>query len=41
MILHSQAIKGPRNDMNFAIATTKAIKRYKPPYIIADKAYDS
>lgn len=41
IILHTQAIKGPRHDMKFAIPAVRAIKKYKPLYILADKAYDS
>lgn len=41
IVLHFQAIKGPRHDMKFSIASCRAIKRYKPKYILADKAYDS
>lgn len=40
IILHSQALKGPKHDINFAIPSARAIKKYHPDYILADKAYD-
>ena len=41
IILYSQAVKGPRHDTKFAIASIRAVKKYKPEYILADKAYDT
>ena len=41
IILYSQAVKGPRHDTKFAIASIRGIKKYKPEYILADKAYDT
>ena len=39
--LYSQAVKGPRHDAKFAIASIRSLKKYNPQFIIADKAYDS
>ena len=41
IILYSQAVKGPRHDTKFAIASIRAVKKYKAEYILADKAYDT
>ena len=41
MILYSQAVKGPRHDVKFAIASIRGLKKYNPQFIIADKAYDT
>ena len=40
IILYSQAVKGPRHDVKFAIASIRSLKKYNPQFIIADKAYD-
>ena len=40
IILYSQSVKGPIHDTQFAIASIREIKKYKPEYILADKAYD-
>ena len=39
MILYSQAVKGPRHDTKFAIASIRSLKKYNIEYVIADKAY--
>lgn len=41
LILHGKALNGARHDMKFAIPALRAIKRFKPKYILADKAYDT
>ena len=41
LILHYTTNKGPKYDTTFAISTIRQIKKYKPRYIIADKAYDT
>ena len=41
LILHSQALNGARHDLTFANAALRKIKKYKPKFILADKAYDS
>ena len=41
LIRHSKALNGARNDAIFAIAAINHINKYKPKYILADKAYDS
>ena len=41
LIRHYNAIKGPKYDINFAISAIRAIRCYKPTYILADKAYDT
>lgn len=41
LIRHHNAQKGPKFDTNFAIPAIRSIKKYKPKYILADKAYDS
>ena len=35
------ANKGPKHDTQFALASIRQLKPYKPHYILADKAYDS
>ena len=41
LIRHHNAIKGPKYDTNFAISAIRAIRCYKPTYILTDKAYDT
>jgi hypothetical protein len=41
LILHYQTIRGPKHDTQFAKSAIRKIKKYKPHYIIADKAYDT
>lgn len=41
LILNSQARNGPKYDTQFAIASIRKIKKYKPQYILADRAYDT
>ena len=41
LILYSQALKGPKHDTKFAIASIRSLKKYDVDYIIADKAYDT
>lgn len=41
LIITYSANKGPKYDTEFAIAAIRKIKKYKPHYILADKAYDS
>ena len=41
MLRHHNAIKGPKYDTNFAISAIRAIRCYKPTYILADKVYDT
>ena len=41
LILYSQAVKGPRHDTKFAIASIRSLKKYNVDYIIANKAYDT
>ena len=41
LIRHHNATKGPKYDTNFAISAIRAIRCYKPTYILADKAYDT
>lgn len=41
MILHYNAVTGPKHDTKFAIPAIRSISKYKPHYILADKAYDS
>ena len=41
LIRHYNALKGPKFDTVFAISAIRAIKKYKPRYILADRAYDS
>lgn len=41
LIRHSQALNGARHDTQFAIAAINAIKKYKPEYVLTDKAYDA
>ena len=38
LILHFAAQRGPRFDTRFAIAAIRNIKKYKPKYILADRA---
>lgn len=41
LILYSQAARGPKHDTTFAIAPIRSLKKHKPEYVIADKAYDT
>ena len=41
LILYGQSIKGPKHDSPQAIPNLRAIQKYKPRYIVADKGYDS
>ena len=41
LILHYATNKGPKYDTEFAIPAIRQIKKYKPHYVLADKAYDS
>ena len=41
LILHYAAQRGPRFDTHFALAAIRNIKKYKPKYILADRAYDT
>lgn len=41
LILHAQALNGARHDTKFAIPSLRAVKQYKPKYVLADKAYDT
>jgi len=41
LILNSQTQKGPKYDTQFAIASIRKTKMYKPKYILADRAYDT
>ena len=41
LILHFAAQRGPRFDTRFAIAAIRNIKKYKPKYVLADRAYDT
>ena len=41
LILHYAAQRGTRFDTRFALAAIRNIKRYKPKYILADRAYDT
>jgi transposase len=40
-ILHYQTQRGPKHDTTFAKAAIRKVKKYKPYYIVADKAYDT
>jgi transposase len=40
-ILHYQTQRGPKHDTQFAKSAIRKIKKYKPHYIVADKAYDT
>ena len=40
-ILHYSVQRGPKYDTNFAIHLIRQIKKFKPKYILADKAYDT
>lgn len=39
--MYSQAVRGPKHDTTFAIASIRSLKKHKPEYVIADKAYDT
>ena len=41
MILNYAANKCPKHDTQFAIASIRQLKTYKPYYVLADKVYDS
>lgn len=41
LILHQSAQRGPRYDTKFALAAIRRVKKYKPRYILADRAYDT
>ena len=41
LILYSQALKGPKHDIKFAIVSIRSLNKYDVDYIIADKAYDT
>lgn len=41
LIRHQNVKKGPRFDTVFAISAIRSIEKYKPRYILADKAYDT
>ena len=41
LILHQSAQRGPRYDTKFALAAIRGVKKYKPHYILADRAYDT
>ena len=41
MILNYAANRGPKYNTQFAIASIRKLKPYKPHYILADKAYDT
>lgn len=41
LILYSQAVREPKHDTTFAIASIRSLKKHKPEYVIADKAYDT
>ena len=41
IILYSQALKCPKHDTQFAIASIRSLKKYNIKYIITDKAYDT
>ena len=41
LILYSQALKGPKHDIKFVIASIRSLKKYDVDYIIVDKAYDT
>ncbi len=41
LILHYQTSRGPKYDTQFAKPALRQIKKYKPEYIVADKAYDT
>ena len=40
-ILHYVIQRGAKYDTNFAIPAIRQIKKFKPNYILADKAYDT
>lgn len=41
LILDFQAERGPKHDVRFANASIRKMKKFKPHYIVCDKAYDS
>jgi transposase len=41
LILYYQTSRGPKYDTQFAKPALRQIKKYKPQYIVADKAYDT
>jgi hypothetical protein len=41
LILYYQTSRGPKYDTQFAKPALRQIKKYKPHYIVADKAYDT
>nr|WP_243688030.1 transposase [Methanobacterium formicicum] len=41
LILYYQTSRGPKYDTQFAKPALRQIKKYKPDYIVADKAYDT
>ena len=41
LILYSQAVRRPKHDTTFAIASIRNLKKHKLEYVIADKAYDT
>jgi transposase len=41
LILYYQTSRGPKYDTQFAKPALRQIKKYKPYYIVADKAYDT
>ena len=41
LILYYQTSRGPKYDTQFAKPALRQIKKYKPNYIVADKAYDT
>ena len=41
MILNYAANRGPKYDTQFAIASIRQLKSYKPHYTLADRAYDT
>lgn len=41
LILYSQATRELKHDTTFAVASIRSLKKHKPEYVIADKAYDT
>jgi hypothetical protein len=41
LILYYQTSRGPKYDTQFTKPALRQIKKYKPNYIVADKAYDT
>lgn len=41
LILYLQAVRKPKHDTTFAIASIRSLKKYKSEYVIVDKAYDT